>query len=490
MVLALGLASGQARAQDELGEHMRSHALRYASMIERAYGRLHGYIRNRATAATSWTGAAIPPAATGWESVWTDAGVRARYCGNVLLVYIAPDALKGVGDQHRTIQEARRNFLAERETGVRLPMLSWLESGAVTDSQGNVGAVPACMVSSYTAPLPSGRAALSGDVVDPWTDIRERTTFEARESGCPAGHHGMVRERRSVTQDFNAKGDASGPQVFGVWTPAPGSWCRADYTYNEVYTQECAWTQGPPFNRKMTGTETYRIPVSVTADRDAEAEDPPRFGVVKRTSAPAVFVSTTCWGGPPPTPPVPTTSVATETQTRTLGCGSEYTGSIGERRTKTTATTTFPWNEAPLVSVEYSNWSETNNTCRLIPPPPQPPPPEDEPPEDEPPKDEPPKDVEEDDTNDGDPPCETCGEGGDGTDNDGSSEVSSSDNGRDQGSSMDKDAITGQVDDDDENPGAPDPDKNPSDDGRGEGGDGGGGYGNDGGGDSGGSPHR
>ena len=94
--LMLAQAGGSA---DDTGlqEHMRSHALRYASMVERAYGRLHGHIRNRSTAATSWSGAAIPPPATGWEAVWTAAGVRARYCDGVLLVYIAPAALKGTG---------------------------------------------------------------------------------------------------------------------------------------------------------------------------------------------------------------------------------------------------------------------------------------------------------------------------------------------------------------------------------------------------------
>lgn len=391
-----------------LEEHMRSHALRYASMIERAYGRLHGHIRNRSTAAATWSGAAIPPAGTGWDAVWTAAGVRARYCDDVLVVYIAPDALKGVGDQHRAIQQARRNYLAQRESGVRLPMLSWLESGTVTDSQGNARVLPACMTSSYTAPLPSGRAALSGDVVDPWTDVRERATFETRESACPAGQHGEVRERREITEDFNAKGDViPGTRVEGAWVAAPGSWCRADYTYNEIFTRECSWNQGPPFNREMTGTETWRIPVAVTADRAAEAETPPRYGVVQRTPGTPVFVSTTCWDGPPPTPPVPTSTVTTETETRTLSCGTGFTGSITESRTKTTATTTYPWGEAQLVSIEYTNWSETANTCTAVCP----------------------------------PPC-NGGPDGDGPDGDAPDDAPD-DTGRDRGSNMGPDAICG-----------------------------------------------
>ena len=389
--MTAGLAWGGVPAQDVMDEHIRSHALRYASMVERAYGRLHGHIRSRSTTATAWSGAAIPPAATGWEGVWTDAGVRARYCDDVLLVYIAPAALKGAGDRHREIQQARRSYLPERETGVRLPMLSWLESGAVTDSQGSPRVLPGCMTSDYTAPLPSGRAALAGDVADPWTDIRERATFETRVRGCPAGRHGEVRERRTVTQELNAKGEPAGPQVFGPWVRVPASWCRADYTYNEVHTRECSWSQGPPFSREMTGTETWRIPIAVTADRDAEAEDPPRYGVVKRTPDAPVFVSTTCWDGPPPAPPTPTSAVMTEMETRTLICGTGFTGSITERRTKTTATTTYPWGEAPLVSVETTNWSETSNTCTRIPPP-RPPEP---------------------------PGCDACGDGGDGPAGDG-----------------------------------------------------------------------
>ena len=495
--LAAAIEWGGAQAQDVMDEHMRAHALRYASMIERAYGRLHGYIRNRSTAATTWSGAAIPPAATGWESVWTDAGLRARYCDGVLLVYIAPAELKGTGDQHRAIQQARRNYLAERETGVRLPMLSWLESGAVTDSLGNTGAVPGCMASDYTAPLPSGRAALAGDVTDPWTDVRERAMFETRESACPAGQHGEVRERRTVTQDFNAKGDPAGPQTFGPWVAAPGSWCRADYTYNEVYTTECSWTQGPPFNKTMTGTETWRIPVSVTADRAAEAETPPRYGVVKRSSGAPVFVSTTCWDGPPPTPPTPTSTVQNETETRTLSCGTGFTGSITESRTKTTATTTYPWAESQLVSIEYTNWSETANSCTLIPDDPDDSDDTDDPDEkddkkkeedDDDPKDPDKKDPDEEkDTEKNDNDGDNRGEGGDGADrggpDSGGPDESAPDTGRDAGSNMDKDAITGTVDDarDDS-----------ADNGQGEGGDGndGGGYGGDGGGDSGGSPHR
>ena len=225
-----------------------------------------------------------------------------------------------------------------------------------------------------------------------------RVTYETDEYACPATQHGEVRVRRTVTQEFNAKGDPAGPQVFGPWETAPGSWCRADYTYNEVYTQGCSWDQGPPFNKTMTGTETWRIPIVVTAD-------PNKLGAVHKTPGTPVFVSTTCWDGPPPTPPVPTSNVVTVTETRTLNCGTGFTGSITESRTKTTATTTYPWGAAQLVSIEFTNWSETSNTCTAICPPP-------------------------------------CNDGGDGGDDGGAADAPS-DTGRDANSNMGPDAICG-----------------------------------------------
>jgi hypothetical protein len=59
-------------------------------------------------------------------------------------------------------------------------------------------------------------------------------------------------------------------------------------------------------------------------------------------------------------------------EARTLGCPAGWEGAVAQERTRTrtTATTTYPWGEADLVSVEYSawtNWSETANTCTRIP---------------------------------------------------------------------------------------------------------------------------
>ena len=359
MVLGIGLVG----AQDAPEDHLEKHALRYSGMVERAYGRLYGFIRDDSTTVTSWSGAAVPPASSGWDSVWTDVGVRARYCDDMLLVYMGAVEPKGVGGDHRAIQSARRRFLSERESGVRLPMLGWLESGEVTDSQGGTITLPGCISSDYTESLPSGRAALAGTVVDPWTDLRTRVSYENRESVCPAGEHGELRERREITQEFNAKGDLSGSPVLGPWVAAPGSWCKPDYTYFEVYTDACSWYQGEPFNRTMNGIETWRIPIVVSAK-------PGEPGEVIETGGSPEFVSSTCWDGPPPLPPTPTTTAVNLTESRTGSCGAGFTGSIGEARVRTTTTTTYPWGGSPLVSVEYSSWSETSNTCTAICPPP------------------------------------------------------------------------------------------------------------------------
>ena len=354
---AVSMVGFAATAQGAVDGHFKSHALRYAGMIERAYGRLHGFIRHRSTAVVSWSGAAVPPASTGWEAVWTEAGLRARYCDNVLLVYFGAAEAKGVGGAHRAIQQARRSFLPERERGVKLPMLSWLEAGRVVDAHGSDRSLPACITANYLEPLPSGRAALAGDVVDPWTELRERESFEHREAPCPPGKHGVKRHRRTVTQEFNKSDAPVGAPVHGAWESAPGSWCRDDYTYYEFFSRPCTWYQGEPFNQNMEGTETWRVPVSVSADPDE------LVGGTRKTTGASEFVSTTCWGTAHGPVPVPTTTVETETESKTMSCDSGMTGQIASARKRITTTTTYPWGEEPLVTVDYSNWSETSNSC-------------------------------------------------------------------------------------------------------------------------------
>ena len=340
-----------AQGQDLLQDHVESHALRYAAMVERAYARLDGHIRRRSTAAVSWTDEATPPASSGWLDVWTNVGLRARYCDDVLLVYIGASALKGTGENHRLIQQARATLLPARETGVRLPSLGWLDGLEVT-VDGDVRVLPACMATQYTDELPSGRAALAGDVVDPWTDLRQRVTYERRELVCPDGQHGTRRERRTVTTPYTANGQPAGDPVFGQWEALAGSWCRSDYVVYDVYTQQCSWYQGEPFHATLTGTDTYRIPITVSADG--------------RTWGDPEFVSSTCWGAPPGAVPVPTSSAVEVIESQTLTCPPNHDGSIEQRRTRTTATTTYPWGSPQLVSVEYTTWRTASNTCTEI----------------------------------------------------------------------------------------------------------------------------
>ena len=188
--------------------------------------------------------------------------------------------------------------------------------------------------------------------------MRETTvSFEHREAPCPHGKHGAQRHRRTVTQEFNRYDEPVGAPVHGPWEPAPGSWCRDDYSYHEVSTRPCSWRQGKPFNREMEGTETWRVPVSVSADPDEPV------GTTRKTTGASEFVSSTCWGASHGPVPVPTTNHAYLTETSTLRCPSGLFGQIETARQQITTTTTYPWGEEPLVTVDHTNWSETSNTC-------------------------------------------------------------------------------------------------------------------------------
>ena len=355
--VALSVAGFVTRAQDVVDAHFQSHALRYAGMIERAYGRLYGHIRSNGSGPVSWSGASVPPASTGWDAVWTEAGLRARYCADHLVVYMGLSEVKGVGGEHRAIQQARRSFLPERQRGVKLPLLSWLEATRVLDGDGSALDLEECITANYSEPLPSGRAALAGKVEDPATVVREKESYEIRVEPCPAGSHGQQRERRLVTQQIDANDNDVEPPVHGAWESAPGSWCRPDYTYYELFTRPCRSGEVEPFDREMEGTETWRVLVSVGAD-PASSEGEPR-----KTRGTAERVANTCGDTPPGPAPVPSISHEHVTETQILGCEPGMSGQIDSARQHITTTTTYPWGEDPLVTVSYTNWSETSNTC-------------------------------------------------------------------------------------------------------------------------------
>ena len=348
-------ASGAGAAVDE---NLRRHAIRYAGLIERAHEVLADHIRRRSSAATSWTGAAVPGAPTGWQAQWTELGLRARYCDGVLAVYMGAAAPKGVGAHHRDIQMAPRLYLGASDRGLTQPPLHWLDGRRVEGEAIGTVALPACMESVYTEALPRGRAALVATVPDPWLARRTRERYETRDIACGSGRHGDgVRERRLVTREQNGRGDWTGDAVYGPWEVLVDT-CRDDYVYHLTRTEECTWHQGEPFNRQMSGVRRWRQAMRVSAQGEQAVGTP-------------VLVGSTCWNETADPRPVgdPTTVVRTRKQEQERDCDEGYTGSVWFERTRTTTVTTMPWASDPYVTVGYSPWQEVRNTCELVPPP-------------------------------------------------------------------------------------------------------------------------
>ena len=217
------LAAGPALAQVAPDERVyRADALAHARAIETAWRRLETFILDESAAAAAWPGA-VPPAATGWRASWTTRGLEARYCEDTLLVYLAPERLKGVGPDHRAVHAAPHAY-----GDGRAPVLHWLEHGVAQGGEGRAAVtLPACL-SAAGGPLPSGRAALAGTVRDPFLNTVERVTRERREEPCPDGEHGGGRTLiREVTQEHDGRGDAVGNPVVGAWEVSIDL-CRAD----------------------------------------------------------------------------------------------------------------------------------------------------------------------------------------------------------------------------------------------------------------------
>ena len=92
---AVLLAASPAYAQVAADERVyRQEALAHAGAVEAAWRRLETYILDQSAGPAAWTGAR-PPAAAGWRAEWTVRGLEARYCGDTLLVYLAPEAAEG-----------------------------------------------------------------------------------------------------------------------------------------------------------------------------------------------------------------------------------------------------------------------------------------------------------------------------------------------------------------------------------------------------------
>ena len=94
-------AAGPAPAQQSANERVyRQEALAHARAVTTAWRRLESYILDGSagtfdpygTSVSGWSGP-VPPSASGWLADWTLRGVRARYCEDTLLVYLAPERL-------------------------------------------------------------------------------------------------------------------------------------------------------------------------------------------------------------------------------------------------------------------------------------------------------------------------------------------------------------------------------------------------------------
>ena len=321
----------------------RQEALAHAGAVEAAWRRLETFILEESAGPAEWPGV-LPPSSTGWQASWTARGLEARYCEDTLLVYLAPERLKGTGPDHRAVHAAPHAYGDGRD-----PALHWLENGRAEGGPGRASvALPACLSDPA---LPSGRAALAGAVRDPWKHTRERLTRERRNEPCPDGEHGEGRTLlREARQDYNGRGEPVGDPVEGPWEVSVDL-CRADYSRWEHYTLDCDWEAGPPHNRRMEGREVWRRQRTVTAEGE--------------TLGPPEFVSTSCWtGGALPPPPTPEIVETPREETKSDGCPAGYTGSIGYRRTVTLRSTRFPWDQAPVMQTIYGGpWTVSRDDC-------------------------------------------------------------------------------------------------------------------------------
>ena len=329
----------------ESEEVYRQEALAHARAISEAWRRLEDHILRRSAAPTRWTGS-VPPGSTGWLDAWTERGVRARYCGNTLLVYMEPEVLKGVGRDQRSVQVAPHLYAAGG-----LAALHWLTGSVAEGTAGRPDvALPACLSDSFFGgPLPSGRVALAGTVRDPHLDLRERISHERTVEDCPAGTHGEGRTMtREVRQPHDGRGDPVGDPVLASWQVSIDD-CRADYSEWEHYTLECSWLAGPPHDREMTGQEIWRREKTVTAD-----------GVSWGTPE---FVSTSCWEGRVPALPQAVVTETVRTETAAGACPAGYTGTAVLTRTVTERATLWPWDAQPTVQDIPGNWIADQSGC-------------------------------------------------------------------------------------------------------------------------------
>jgi len=334
----------------------RQEALAHGEAIGAAYRRLEQHILMESTGLTSSWANDTPPLSTGWLGGWTDRGVRARYCDETLLVYLAPAELKGVGEDHRSVHAAPHAFVSGGGDA-RFPQLHWLDGG-VAQGGGIKPDVrlPPCMTAGLP---PSGRAALAGEVKDPFALIHQRDGVEYEfqdPQPCGDGEHGPGRRHvRKITWEENARGEeVPGSRVVGDWEEVVDA-CRADYSEWEYFTQSCADMQGQAphdaLNPDLEGEIIMRRLKTVTADGTEYGE-----GQV-------VDVRGTCWDVQVGDTVTPVINEVRDPQSMTVACGQGYTGSRRYTRTVITRSTKFPWDDAPVVTVRGLQWRLASSSC-------------------------------------------------------------------------------------------------------------------------------
>lgn len=347
--LAGVLFPAAAAAQDASELVYRADALSHARALEDAYMRLERHITTQAAAATpaSWPND-TPPAATGWVADWTQRGIRARYCGGTLLVYVAAEGPMRGGTAQRSVQTAPRLYAPADTRG---PALHWLRRAGTVGVEAHGGAgrtsvtLPACM----TAALPTDRVALAstaGGLPDPWVDtwVSRRADIEWR--ACPAGHHvpgGQVasgqRWRVVREQTMSRHGRPIGAETVASQAMERDH-CTADYT-----THTCVPNASPP---------------PIARSRYLRVEAGPDGRTRQRQFTPSPL--------PQPDPCAgvtaePTVSVTETELHRASSCaavaGPAYTGTARDRRLR--RVTTFSWQTTPVTA--YTPWVPDRSDC-------------------------------------------------------------------------------------------------------------------------------
>ena len=243
--VAAGLAAGGAHAQDSA---YRDEALAYSQAILSAWTVLERHIRDHSSGVTLIDGLTSTSALTamGWQGTWTDRGLAARYCSDVLVVLAEDDELKGVGEDHRSVQVVSR------------PGLQRISGGAAVGAAGReTVTLPACM-----SGLPDGHVALAAGVLDPWVHTGTRVTWEQRTIACVLPETGTGREeRRPLPIQVNGRG-----LDMAFWPPDCVGRAAGTYRLNGEDVDLPDEAECGPWERVFDGCSTPPPGPSATAD--------------------------------------------------------------------------------------------------------------------------------------------------------------------------------------------------------------------------------